>query len=261
MAAQRIGLFATCPVDLFRPSVGFATAALLEAAGFTVEVPPQSCCGQVSYNNGLRDDAREVAWQLVQAFEPYDYTVLPSGSCAGMISHHYPALFAGDVRLPRVEDFCQRVYELTTFLVEVAGFTRLADNTASLSCTYHDSCAGLRELGIQAQPRELLGHCGGVVLKEMTDTNVCCGFGGTFCVKFGKVSAHMADAKLDNALATGADLLLGGDVSCLLHLAGRARRRGLDLQVRHIAEVLAGALSQPAIGEAAGQGSGKGRAP
>jgi L-lactate dehydrogenase complex protein LldE len=260
VAAQRIGLFATCPVDLFRPSVGFGAAALLEAAGFCVEVPPQSCCGQVSYNNGLREDTREVAWQLVQTFEPYDYTVLPSGSCAGMISHHYPALFAGDVRLPRVEAFCQRVYELTTFLVDVAGFDGLENNNASIFCTYHDSCAGLRELGIKEQPRELLGHCDGVTLKEMADTDVCCGFGGTFCVKFGEVSAHMADVKLDNALATGADMLLGGDVSCLLHLAGRARRRGLDLQVRHIAEVLAGELDQPAIGEAAGQGSNRGMA-
>lgn len=249
MVRARVGLFATCPVDLLRPGVGFAAASLLERAGYTVEVPTQSCCGQVSYNNGLPVETRSVAWTLVQAFEQYDYTVLPSGSCAGMIRDHYPGLFANDDRLPRVQAFCQRVYELTTFLVEIANFRGVADISGNNSFTYHDSCAGLRELGIKHQPRELLQRCADVTVQEMQDTDVCCGFGGTFCVKFDEVSAHMADTKLDNALASGADTLLGGDVSCLLHLAGRARRRGLPLAVRHVAEVLAGQLDEPAIGE------------
>ncbi|GAB3272656.1 (Fe-S)-binding protein [Parahaliea aestuarii] len=246
-----VGLFATCPVDLFRPGVGFATARLLEQAGYRVEVPPQSCCGQVNYNNGDTGHARELAWQLVQQFENYAYTVVPSGSCTGMIRCHYPDLFAGDPRQGRVKAFCERVYELTTFLVEVADYQPVTTQSATQHGTlsYHDSCAGLRELGIQSQPRTLLRHCADSEVQEMADTEVCCGFGGTFCVKFGNVSARMADNKLDNAVAAGADTLLGGDLSCLLHLAGRARRRGLNLAVRHVAEVLAGE-SGPGIGEA-----------
>ncbi|WP_213004172.1 (Fe-S)-binding protein [Parahaliea maris] len=246
-----VALFASCPVDLFRPDVGFATARLLEQAGYRVEVPPQSCCGQVNYNNGDARHARELAWQIVEQFERYSYTVIPSGSCTGMITCHYPELFANDPRQARVSAFCERVYELTTFLVEVADFQPPAALPATRHgvVTYHDSCAGLRELGVKAQPRELLRRCAGIEVTEMADTEVCCGFGGTFCVKFGNVSARMADDKLDNALAAGADTLAGGDVSCLLHLAGRARRRGLDLAVRHVAELLADA-GGAGIGEA-----------
>lgn len=253
---QPIGLFATCPVDLFRPSVGFATAKLLEAAGYTVEVPPQSCCGQVGFNNGEPELTRELAWQLVQQFEGYAYTVIPSGSCAGMVTQHYPELFKGDPREPRVLAFCERVYELTTFLLEVANYQPEVIATDLGTITYHDSCAGLRELRVREQPRELLRRCAGVDVSEMLDTEECCGFGGTFCVKFPEVSTRMADAKLDNAVAAGADTLLGGDVSCLLHLAGRARRRGLDLSLRHVAEVLAGECS--ASGMAAPQSKQKG---
>lgn len=247
---KHVGLFATCPVDLFRPVVGHASVRLLEAAGYQVTVPAQSCCGQVAYNNGDPDAARRLAWQLVVAFEQFDYIVLPSGSCAAMVRRHYPALFDGDARQPRVMAFCERVYELTVFLDEVAHFTPAGRIASPLSgtVTYHDSCAGLRELGIRQQPRRLLERCAGIAVTEMPDTDVCCGFGGTFCVKFPDISNRMVSDKLDNARTVSADVLLGGDVSCLLHIAGRAARRGDTLEVRHVAEVLADELEAPGIG-------------
>ncbi len=255
-AAPRIGLLVTCPVDLFRPAVGWATVDLLEAAGCHVEVPAQSCCGQVAYNTGDRAAARSLAWQVVTAFEHFDYTVLPSGSCAGMIVHHYPRLFDDDERGARVRRFCERVHELTRFLVEVMDFRPDPSPAGSgdVTVTYHDSCAGLRELGIRQQPRQLLSSCAGVTVTEMQDTEVCCGFGGTFCVKYPEISHRMARDKLANARATGAQLLLGGDLSCLMHLAGTATRQADSaaapaVQVRHVAEVLAGRLDEPPIGQ------------
>jgi len=251
---KTVGLFASCPVDLFRPSVGFASARLLERAGFTVEVPAQSCCGQVNFNSGATEQARQIAWNLITTFEPYDYIVVPSGSCGGMIKLHYPELFKNDARLPRVEAFCAQVYELTSFLVSVAGMAEEqllnleGHNGQQKTLTYHDSCAGLREMGIKNQPRQLL-RAAGKSLAEMPETDVCCGFGGMFCVKHGEVSSRMADNKINNALSVNADVVLGGDVSCLLHLAGRAKRRGLNLSFRHVAEVLVGDWQTPAIGE------------
>lgn len=249
----RVALYATCVVDLFRPAVGLAAAELLEAAGYTVEVPPQSCCGQVAWNSGEPDRARELAWQVVTTCDDYDYTVLPSGSCAGMLVHCYPRLFAGDPRLLRVEAFCARVHELTRFLVEVADYHPAGSGLwRGRRATYHDSCAGLRELGIREQPRRLLADAG-VSVAEMQDTEVCCGFGGTFCVKFPEVSNRMVADKLDNALASGADLLLGGDLSCLLNIAGKAARRGVTLETRHVTEVLVGGQPVPAIAAPAGE--------
>lgn len=248
---KTVALFASCPVDLFRPSVGMAAVQLLEAAGFNVVVPEQTCCGQVNANAGEDGQARDLAWQLVQAFDGYDFTVVPSGSCGGMIKHHYPSLFANDPRESRVRAFCSKVYELTTFLTEFGSddFLQSLSPLPSVgTVTYHDSCAGLREMGIKQQPRQLLATAN-VPLTEMVDTNICCGFGGSFCVKFGDVSAKMADQKLDNAVAVGAKTLVGGDVACLLHLAGRAKRRGLDIECRHVAEVLAGIEGTPAIGD------------
>lgn len=258
----RVALYATCPVDLFRPAVGLAAAELLEAAGYVVEVPPQSCCGQVAWNSGEPERARELAWQVVTACDGCDYTVLPSGSCAGMLVYHYPRLFAGDPRLPRVEAFCARVHELTRFLVEVADYHPAGSGLwRGRRATYHDSCAGLRELGIREQPRQLLVGAG-VTVTEMRDTETCCGFGGSFCVKFPEVSSRMVGDKLDNALASGADLLLGGDLACLLNIAGMAARRGVTLETRHVAEVLVSGKPAPAIAAPDGgpDRSGQGRA-
>ena len=249
----KVGLFVTCPVDLLRPSVAEATVLLLERAGFKVEVPPQSCCGQVAFNNGEPEKTRELAWQLIQSFQQYDHIVVPSGSCGGMIKIHYPELFATDDRLPLVQQVCDNVHELTSFLRDIVGYAPPAKTTglANRTSTSHASCAGLRELGIKQQPRDLLATCTDGTIREMPETEVCCGFGGTFCVKFPDVSNRMVSNKLNNALAVNADMLLGGDVSCLLNIAGKARRAGVELEVRHIAEVLADWVDAPAIGEAA----------
>ncbi|MGI9288665.1 MAG: (Fe-S)-binding protein [Pseudomonadales bacterium] len=252
-----IGLFATCAVDMLRPAVGFATAKVLEQAGCEVHVPAQSCCGQIGYNNGQPDAAREMAWTLITAFHEFDYTVVPSGSCGGMIKIHYPSLFRYDDRLAQVEAFCAKVFELTVFLKDVLDFKPQYPNCdlADKTITYHDSCAGLREFGIKIQPRELIRSCNNNTVTEMTETEVCCGFGGTFCVKFPEIANRMVENKASNARATNAHMLVGGDLSCLLHIAGKMRRQNDDKQignpeVRHIAELLAGELDHPPIGEA-----------
>ncbi len=252
-----VGLFITCPVDLIRPSIGFATVKLLEQSGCTVSVPEQSCCGQVAFNNGLPDETRTLAWNIVQSFKDFDYVVTPSGSCGGMIKHHYPELFEGDPRKAEVEAFGQKVYELTTFLTEVLDYRPDNPNIdlSGQTITYHDSCAGLRELGIKQQPRQLLKQCSSADVTEMADTDVCCGFGGTFCVKYSDVSNRMVSDKANNIRQSGASMVLGGDLSCLLNIAGKLQREAGSspdspvVQVRHVAEVLAGDLSSPAIGE------------
>ena len=248
-AAPSVGLFVTCLVDLMRPSVGFAAVKLLEDAGVRVTVPlVQTCCGQPAYNAGDRADAKAIARQVIEAFEGFDYVVAPSGSCAGMIKCHYPALFADDPPMARrAAAVAGRVWELLAFLAEVAEVRIDADWSAV--ATYHDSCSGLRELGIKVQPRTLLGGVRGLELRECAEAETCCGFGGTFCVKYPDISEKIVDRKVNDAAITGADLLLGGDLGCLLNLAGRLKRRGLSIAVRHTAEVLAGAADAPAIGQ------------
>jgi len=246
---RRVGLFVTCLVDLIRPSIGFAAAKLLEDAGCTVEVPRQTCCGQPAFNAGDRKTARAIAEQVIDAFAPYDYVVAPSGSCAGMLKAHYPELFHGDPNwLPRADAFAAKTYELVSFLVDVLGVTRV-DAGLEATATYHDSCSGLRELGVRVQPRRLLGTVRGLTLKEMRDADVCCGFGGTFCVKYPDISNAIVEKKAANAAATGAGLLLAGDLGCLMNMAGKLQRGGRRVAVRHVAEVLAGMADGPAIGE------------
>jgi L-lactate dehydrogenase complex protein LldE len=245
----RVGLFVTCLVDLMRPAVGFAAVKLLEDAGCTVEVPVQTCCGQPAYNSGDRATTRTLASQVIAAFEPYDYVVAPSGSCAGMLKAHYPELFAGDAAwMPRVEAFCAKTHELVSFLVDVLKISKV--NAAfDGTVTYHDACSGLRELGIKAQPRKLLASVQGLTLKELYDSDVCCGFGGTFCVKYPDISNAIVTKKAGHIATTGAQTLLAGDLGCLMNMAGRLQRMGEAVEVRHIAEVLAGMTDQPAIGE------------
>lgn len=247
---RRVALFVTCLVDLFRPSVGFAAVKLLEDAGCTVEVPPlQVCCGQPAYNSGDRATTRAIAAQVIDAFAGYDAVVAPSGSCAGMLSHHYPGLFDDDPGFKaRAEDLASRSYELMAFLVDVLGITRVTARYDGI-VTYHDSCSGLRELGVKDQPRRLLATVGGLGLREMTSPEVCCGFGGTFCVKYPEISNAMVSEKSADIAATGADTLLAGDLGCLMNMAGKLQRQGSAVRVRHIAEVLAGQGDQPAIGE------------
>jgi L-lactate dehydrogenase complex protein LldE len=249
-SAPRVGLFATCLVDLMRPSVGFATVKLLQDAGCTVEVPQaQTCCGQPAYNSGDSADARDIAMNVIDVFEGFDYVVAPSGSCAGMISHHYPRLFDGDAAWKaRAEALAAKTHELVSFLADVMK-AEIAPPDLDATATYHDSCSGLRELGIKTQPRDLLGKVGGLKLVEGAIPETCCGFGGLFCVKYPDISEKMVDAKTDDILKTEADLLLAGDLGCLMNMAGRLKRRGSDVQVRHVAEVLAGMTDTPAIGD------------
>ncbi|MGE4218094.1 MAG: (Fe-S)-binding protein [Alphaproteobacteria bacterium] len=246
----RVALFVTCLVDLFRPAVGFAALRLLQAAGCRVEVPPvQTCCGQPAYNSGARKDARAIAGDVIRAFEGYDYIVAPSGSCAGMIREHYPVLFAEDAEMaPRAHYVARRTYELVSFLTDVMkveGVDAAFDGTV----TYHDSCSGLRELDVKAQPRRLLASVKGLRLTELPDAEICCGFGGTFCVKYPDISNKLVSEKTASVAATGAGTLLAGDLGCLLNIAGKMRREGRPVHVRHVAEVLAGMTDRPAIGE------------
>ena len=249
-----VGLFVTCLVDLFRPSVGLAAVKLLEDAGCRVEVPRvQTCCGQPAYNSGDRADARAVARQVIAAFEHCDYLVAPSGSCAGMIKCHYPTLFGDDPKVrARAEALAARSFELVSFLTDVRGIERVEARYDG-RVTYHDACSGLRELGIKAQPRALLASVEGMSLLEMADAEVCCGFGGTFCVKYPEISNHMVGEKAAAVEASGADTLLAGDLGCLLNMAGKLARRGTNVRVRHVAEVLAGRADGPGIGEAGGR--------
>jgi L-lactate dehydrogenase complex protein LldE len=253
MTAPRVALFVTCLVDLHRPSVGFAAIELLEAAGCTVEVPRgQTCCGQPAYNAGDRATTREIAGGILTAFAAYDYVVVPSGSCAGMLSRHLPHLFEDDPNLlAQAERLAEKTFELTAFLRDVMNFLPQPPALHG-SATYHDSCAGLRELGVKRQPRDLLAAVPGLTLTEMADPELCCGFGGIFCVKYPEISTRMVSDKTADIAATGAELLLAGDLGCLLQMAGRLSRQGSKVQVRHVAEVLAGnAGLPPPIGGAA----------
>jgi L-lactate dehydrogenase complex protein LldE len=241
-SGRRVGLFVTCLVDMMRPRIGFAALKLLEGAGYEVVVPEsQTCCGQPGWNSGERRSARALAEKLIAEFEHCDYLVAPSGSCTGMIKTHYPALFAGEgAWLARVEALAARSWELTDFLVNVARLEQ-PPGRFSGTITYHDSCAGLRELGVKQQPRKLLQKMPGVTLTEMKDSEVCCGFGGTFSIKFGEISAAMAETKCENIAASGAGTVVLGDLGCMLNIEGRLRRRGDETtRVLHVAEVLAG---------------------
>lgn len=246
-------MFATCLVDLFRPNVGFATLKLLEDAGCSVFVPAlQTCCGQPAYNSGADADAREIAMQVIAAFEAFDYVVAPSGSCIGMIKIHYPKLFETDpVWGPRAAALAPRCHELMSFLNDVLGERSrdAVDVRYEGTVTYHDSCSGLRELGVHDQPRALLARVAGLELEEMRDANVCCGFGGTFCVKYPQISERLVSDKTACVNTSGAATVLGGDLGCLLNIAGRLKREASEVKVYHAAEVLAGMTNVPAIGE------------
>jgi L-lactate dehydrogenase complex protein LldE len=237
---MQVALFVTCLVDLMRPRIGFAAIELLEAAGCEVVVPAtQTCCGQPAWNSGDRAAAAKLAKKVIAEFEGFDYVVAPSGSCADHIRNEYPSILAAEPAwLARATALSSRVFELTDFLVNVAKLENLPGHFSG-SVTYHDSCAGLRSLGIKAQPRALLAKMPQVNLKEMNAAEECCGFGGTFSVKFGDISAAIAEKKCANAVATEADAIIGGDLGCLLNIEGKLRRMGDETtQVLHIAEVL-----------------------
>lgn len=239
---MRVGLFVTCLVDLMRPSIGFAAIKLLQAGGADVFVPPtQTCCGQPAYNAGDRADAVALARKLVDEFEGCDYLVAPSGSCGGMIKTHYADLFADDPDMrDRARALAAKTYELTDFLVNVLKLGAVPGRFAG-SVTYHDCCAGLREMGVKEQPRALLARMPGVQVQEMPECETCCGFGGTFAIKFGEISSRLADNKCQHVVNSGADAVVLGDLGCMLNIEGRLRRRGdTKTKVVHVAELLAG---------------------
>ena len=237
---RRVALLVTCLVDLFRPTVGFAAVKLLEQAGCIVEVPvAQTCCGQPAYNSGDRANAKAIAAQVLEAFAGYDYIVAPSGSCAGMLRVHYPEIFADDPFLsPRARRLAERSWELISFLVDVCQMQRVAAHW-SRQATYHDGCSGLRELGVKAQPRRLLATVVGLGLHELPGAEICCGFGGTFAVKYPDISEKMIADKAADIAASAAEAVLAGDLGCLLNIAGKLYREGRPIEVRHVAEVLA----------------------
>jgi L-lactate dehydrogenase complex protein LldE len=247
----QVGLLVTCLVDLFRPQVGLATVKLLEQANCQVKVPlTQTCCGQPAYNSGDWQNAKVLAKQVINTFANYDYLVAPSGSCIAMLKNHYPKLFQDDVEWRgKAEALAKRCYELSSFLTTIGGI-KTNDAHLAVTITYHDSCMGLRELGIRAQPRQLLQTVKGLNLVEMNETNGCCGFGGTFCVKYPSLSTRLVADKVNHIQATGAPMLVGGDMGCLLNIAGYLKRLNSSIKVYHLAEVLVAMTTEAkAIGE------------
>ncbi len=238
---MRVGLFVTCLVDMMRPGIGFAALRLLEAAGCEVVVPEaQTCCGQPGWNSGDRISALALAKKMIGEFRDCPFVVAPSGSCSGMVRVHYPQLFADDPQWSaEAKALAARTYELADFLANVAKVSNVP-GSLSASVTYHDSCSGLRELGVKDQPRKLLAMVPGLELREMKDCEECCGFGGTFSIKYGDISASLADKKCADIAASGAEAVVLGDLGCMLNIEGRLRKRGDKTRVLHVAEVLAG---------------------
>ena len=247
---KKVALFATCLVDAFRPSVAAAAVQLLQAAGLKVTVPKTAtCCGQVSHNSGDIKGARELAQHHIDLLLPFDYVVVPSGSCTGMIKNQYPVLFdAGSGRRAKAEELAGKTYELTAFLAR-HGKKQGVRKTAIKKIAIHDSCSCLRELGIREEPRQMLAGLDGAEVVELSRPERCCGFGGLFSLKFSEISNHLADQKIETVKATGANVLVGADLGCLLNLEARLKKDGHPIEVRHITEVLAEALAEDRTGE------------
>lgn len=242
-------MMVTCLVDMIRPSVGFATVKLLEDAGCTVSVPSQTCCGQPNWNSGDCLGAQALARTMIAALEGYDYVVVPSGSCAATVIKDYPQMFPEDAAWQaRAEALAEQTHEVVSFLTDVMGVESVGSKL-NAKVTYHDSCSGLRSLGIKEQPRRLLASVDGLAVAEMEEPEVCCGFGGTFCVKYPDISNKMVGNKTDDIAATDAELVLAGDLGCLMNMGGKLSRQGRPVKARHVVEVLAGMTDQPAIGE------------
>jgi L-lactate dehydrogenase complex protein LldE len=238
---KRVSLFVTCIIDQFFPNVGMAMADVLERVGCAVDFPEsQTCCGQPAFNTGYREEARQVARHFLDVFQDAECIVVPSGSCTSMITHHYEELFEDEPRrLEQARDLAPRVWEFSKFLLEVAGVEDVGARYEGV-VTYHDSCHALRDLKIKEGPRRLLSRVRGLTLREMDTSEECCGFGGTFSVKFSEVSGGMAKTKIDSILRTGADTVVSVDSSCLMQIQGALSRAGSPVRTLHLAEVLAG---------------------
>lgn len=246
-AGPTVGLFATCLVDSLRPSIGIASAKLLEDAGCRVVVPAaQTCCGQPGFNNGDDRSAARLARRVIAAFEGFDYLVAPSGSCIGMIRDGFAELLEGDpIWAPRQAALAARSHEILAFLDRVMGWRPRGVRHAGRA-TYHDCCSGLRQLGIHDEPRRLLAAVEGLALVPLAGADVCCGFGGTFCMHFPDISAHIVGDKARAIRATGADMLLAADLGCLLNMAGTLAREGAAIRCLHPVELLAGMAAEAA---------------
>ena len=246
ISEKKVGLFVTCLVNTMRPSVGFASITLLEQAGCTVEVPElQSCCGQPAFNSGDDEGTRQIAYQTIKQFEGFDYVVVPSGSCAAMIKKNFIEVFKDQPEwLERAQHLADITHELLSFLVDICGFEPSGVELEG-SYTYHDSCSGYRALNVYEQPRKMLSTVKGLDQKPLNGHSECCGFGGTFCVKYSDISNAIVAEKTENVLATEADYLLGGDMGCLMNMAGKLNREGhKNIEALHTAEVLAGLAPQ-----------------
>jgi len=237
---KRVSLFVTCIVDQVFPEVGIAVTEVLERLGYEVDFPAaQTCCGQPALNSGYPDEAARVARHFLDIFRDAEYVVVPSGSCASMITHHYEEIFEHDAeRSEQIRRLTPRVWEFSRFLLEVARVESVGARFKGV-VTYHDSCHGLRELGLKAGPRRLLANVEGLTLREMEAAEECCGFGGTFSVKFPEVSGGMARTKIESIRKTEADAVVSVDSSCLMQLQGVMRRAGVPIRTLHLAEILA----------------------
>jgi L-lactate dehydrogenase complex protein LldE len=245
---MKIGLLVTCLIDLWRPPVGFAAAKLIESTGAEVHVPVQTCCGQPAYNSGDRATAQALARQMIDAMAGFDVVVVPSGSCAGMVAAHYPELLGDDpIYGPKAKALAAKTFELTDFLTRNPALSPQAPAYIG-TITHHHSCSCLREMNVKDQPLTLLSKVDGALIKQAEAVDTCCGFGGTFAVKYPEISAAMAAKKADDLAATGADLITASDMGCLMNIAGMLQRQGRSIEVRHIAEVLADMMDGPAIG-------------
>lgn len=238
---MRVTLFVQCLVDSLYPEVGEAMITLFDRLGISVDCPlDQTCCGQPAFNAGYRKAARAAAKRFIEIFEAAEVIVCPSGSCVNMVRHHYPELFENDERwLGRAQQVGRRTFELSQYLVDVLG---IEDVGASYEgkVTYHDSCHLLRGLGVAEQPRRLIRHIKRAELIEMDASDTCCGFGGTFAVKYPQISVAMVDDKIKNIIACGADTVTGCDISCLMNIQGRLSRIGSPVKTMHLAQLLAG---------------------
>jgi L-lactate dehydrogenase complex protein LldE len=240
VVSKRVSLFVTCIIDQLFPAMGMAVVEVLERLGYTVEFPEgQTCCGQPAFNTGYRREAREVACRCLEVLRDAEYVVVPSGSCAAMITHHFEELFVEEPDLlEETRRLAPRVWEFSKFLLEVAGVEDVGASYDGV-VTFHDSCHGLRTLKIKDGPRRLLSHVRGLTLREMDIAEECCGFGGTFSVKFPAISGGMTRTKIESIQRTGADAVVGVDASCLLQIRGALSRAGLPVRTMHLAEVLA----------------------
>ncbi len=236
---MKVQLFIPCFIDQLYPQVAFNTVKILEKAGCTVSYnTQQTCCGQPAFNAGFWGESKDVCTKFIQDFDGADYIVSPSASCAGFIRNNYGKLFENNAFQSPAKKVSSQIFELSEFLVKILGVTALGASFNG-KATFHDSCAGLRECNIKAEPRALLSQVEGLELVEMNDNETCCGFGGSFAVKYDTISVAMADQKIDNAIDTEAEYIISTDMSCLMHIDGRINHNGQQIKVIHLADILA----------------------